>query len=137
MIDGRPRQEALELVSASDASLVVLRDTPVFETVIPSKIFEAMALRRPIVLGVRGEARRIVVEEGDCGLAFPPEDAAEMVSCLRRLKGDPALGTKLGENGRRLVTTKYGRTALAERMLAALERAASPVRAADSRSHRL
>lgn len=121
MIDGRPRQEALELVAASDASLVVLRDSPVFETVIPSKIFEAMALRRPIVLGVRGEARRIVVEEGDCGLAFPPEDAEAMVASLRRLMDDPALAKRLGENGRAFVEREYRRTELAERMLRRLE----------------
>lgn len=124
MIDGRPRQEALDLVSASDASLVVLRDSPVFETVIPSKIFEAMALRRPIVLGVRGEAMRIVVDEGACGLAFPPEDAAAMVRCLRRVADDPALAAQLGDRGRAFVGDAYRRTKLAERMLAALERTA-------------
>jgi len=40
-----------------DVALVLLKDAPVFRHVIPSKIFEAMGTGRPIVLGVRGEAR--------------------------------------------------------------------------------
>jgi len=125
LLDGRPRQEALEMVGATDASLVVLKNTPVFETVIPSKIFEAMALRRPIVLGVRGEAYRIVIDDGPCGLAFPPEDDAGLVACLRRLQADPALARHLGDEGFALVNRSYRRSDLATRMLAALERTAA------------
>ncbi|MBN8281503.1 MAG: glycosyltransferase family 4 protein, partial [Gammaproteobacteria bacterium] len=44
----------------TDVSLVLLRKRPTFESVIPSKIFEAMAMAKPIVLGVRGESQRIV-----------------------------------------------------------------------------
>ncbi len=121
LIEGGPRQAALEVLAASDASLVVLRDTPVFETVIPSKIFEAMALRRPIVLGVRGEAKRIVVDDGACGIAFPPEDAEAMVGVLERLRDDDALAAQLGDRGRRFVETEYRRSALAEKLLGALD----------------
>lgn len=73
IIDGQPRQEALNVLGAVDVSLVLLRNTPLFETVIPSKIFEAMALAKPIVLGVRGESRDIVVEQTRSGVAITPE----------------------------------------------------------------
>jgi glycosyltransferase involved in cell wall biosynthesis len=128
LLDGRPRQEALEMVGATDASLVVLKNTPVFETVIPSKIFEAMALRRPIVLGVKGEAHRIVVEEAHAGLAFPPEDPAGLVDCLRKLQADSKLAEELGANGFECVSNRYRRTRLADRMLAALARIAGTER---------
>jgi len=121
LLDGGPRQAALDLVAATDASLVVLKNSPVFETVIPSKIFEAMALERPIVLGVRGEAYRIVVEEGRCGVAFEPEDAAGLVRCLERLRSDPEEAHALGARGLALVRSAYRRTALADRMLGRLE----------------
>ncbi len=121
MIDGKPRAEAMEVVQSADVSLVLLKNTPVFETVIPSKIFEAMALRKPIVLGVRGEARRIVVDECESGIAFEPEDAPGMIECIRRLADDPDLVKTLGENGYRAVTERYLRPDLADRMMEAIE----------------
>lgn len=121
LLDGRPRKEALEMVAATDASLVVLKNTPVFETVIPSKIFEAMALRRPIVLGVKGEARRIVIDDADAGLAFPPEDHAALVACLRELQADRQRARDLGDHGHSHVEEHYRRTDLADRMANRLE----------------
>lgn len=121
LLDGRPRAEALDVLAAADASLVLLRDTPTFRTVIPSKIFEAMALARPIVLGVRGEAHRIVIEDGACGVAFPPEDVAGLVEALRTLAGDAALCRELGARGRERVAVEFDRGALAERMATRLE----------------
>lgn len=124
LLDGRPRQEALEMVAATDASLVVLKNTPVFETVIPSKIFEAMALRRPIVLGVRGEAYRIVIDEAKAGLAFEPEDVNGLVERVRELQSDRALVDSLGRCGYAHVQANYRRSDLADRMLDALTRLA-------------
>ncbi len=45
------------LWAAIDASLILLKRHDLFKKVIPSKMFEAMAMRCPIILGVEGEAR--------------------------------------------------------------------------------
>ncbi|MCA9511255.1 MAG: glycosyltransferase family 4 protein, partial [Myxococcales bacterium] len=59
----RPRAEVPAWIASSDVLLVLLRDLPVFETVIPSKLFEFWAQERPIVLAAPdGECRRLVVE---------------------------------------------------------------------------
>ena len=79
-----PRREVPGLLAAADISAVVLRDSPTFAGVLPSKIFEAMAMRRPILLGVRGEARALV-EEAHAGLAFTPGDPAALLTSLRAL----------------------------------------------------
>ena len=121
LIDAGPRQAAFDLMAAADVSLVLLRDTPLFETVIPSKIFESMALRRPIVLGVRGESRRIVIDECRAGLAFPPEDVDGLLDALRTLRADPALRARLGEQGRTAAEHHYSRGARAAALLAALK----------------
>jgi hypothetical protein len=121
LIDRQPRAEALEVLAAVDVSLVMLRESPVFETVIPSKIFEAMALRKPILLGVRGEAHRIVVDEAGCGIAFPPEDAETLVKALRGLAADPELRARLGERGHQAVVQSYQRSVLAEKMIGFIE----------------
>src|SRR5918992_1761960 len=58
----------------ADVALVLLRDSPLFSHVIPSKMFEAMGTARPIILGVRGESEAIL-KAADAGIAIPPEDA--------------------------------------------------------------
>jgi glycosyltransferase involved in cell wall biosynthesis len=121
ILDAGSRQEALELLNAVDVSLVLLRDSPLFETVIPSKIFEAMELQKPIVLGVRGESLRIVVDEVQCGLAFPPGNAEAMVDALRELERNPAMRSQLAERGSEALRGRFRRSLLAAKMLDALE----------------
>jgi len=79
-----PRHEVPGLLAAADVSAVVLRDSPTFAGVLPSKIFEAMAMRTPIVLGVRGEAQALV-EAAHAGLAFSPGDPNALLASLRAL----------------------------------------------------
>lgn len=120
LVPGQPRERIPEILAAGNANMVLLRKNPLFETVIPSKIFEAMAMSQPIVLGVGGEAAEIV--EGErCGIAVEPENAAELAAALRRLRDDPELARELGENGRRAAETRFDRRKAALRMLSVLE----------------
>jgi glycosyltransferase involved in cell wall biosynthesis len=121
IIDGQPRQDALDVLNSLNVSLVLLRNTPLFETVIPSKIFEAMELGKPILLGVRGESRGIVVEQTQSGLELTPENSAELLEKVRQLQSDAVLCKQLGDNGRAAVETKFRRSELARRMLTAIE----------------
>src|SRR5262249_6826596 len=67
------RREVVRFWQVLDVALVLLRASPVFRMVLPSKIFEAMATAKPIILGVEGEARELLTE-ADAGLCIPPED---------------------------------------------------------------
>ena len=133
LIDGQPRQDALNVLGAMDVSLVLLKNTPLFETVIPSKIFEAMEFRKPVLLGVRGESADIVVNQADAGIAFTPEDADAMIGELRRLQGDPDLCARYGDNGRAAVESRFRRTQLAADMLEAIESQVSGQQAGEYR----
>ena len=103
-----PRERIPAYLAAADVSLVPLRRSEVFKTAIPSKMFEAMAAARPVVLGVEGEAREIL-EEARAGIAVPPEDPDALTAAILRLRNDPALARELGSNGRRVALTKYSR----------------------------
>jgi glycosyltransferase involved in cell wall biosynthesis len=89
-------------LALSDASIVHLMRDPLFETVLPSKIFEIMAVGRPVVLGVRGEAERLI-DEAQAGLACEPESEGDLVAAVERLAADPALCRRLGQGGRQWV----------------------------------
>jgi glycosyltransferase involved in cell wall biosynthesis len=115
-----PRAAIPSLLAASDIMLVTLRPSDVFTTVLPSKMFEAMAAARPIVLGVEGEARDTLLEAG-AGIAIPPGDVAALADAVCRLAGDPALRAAMGESGMAYVQREYSRRVWAARYLALLE----------------
>lgn len=120
LLDKAPRDRALAVLAAADVSVVHLRDSEVFRRVIPSKIFEAMALGRPIALGVDGEARRIV-EEAGAGVFFPPEDPDGLLATIRRLRDDGALRERCGRRGPAFVREHFDRRVLARRYIDVLE----------------
>lgn len=118
-----PRNLALDYLSMLDASIVHLKNTELFEAVIPSKIFECMAMGIPILMGVRGEALDIV-EKAGAGIAFEPENSAQLVGAIRHLRGNPVARESLGQAGRR-AAPDFDRRRLAKSMLEILERVAN------------
>jgi glycosyltransferase involved in cell wall biosynthesis len=128
-LPGQPRAKIPGILAASDAVLIHLRDDPLFASVIPSKIFEAMAMARPIVLGATGESAALVRETG-CGIVVPPEDPGAVVRAAGRIAADPDLAVSLGESGRRAAEERFSRRAAAIRMLRVLSDAASAGRRA-------
>jgi glycosyltransferase involved in cell wall biosynthesis len=119
----QPRDRARAILTAADAVLVPLRKLPLFEITVPSKLFEGMAAAKPILLGVRGEARRIV-EQAGCGYAYDPENGTALADSIRRLLQTPDRGRSMGEAGRSYVLTHYSRREQAERYAALLEKVA-------------
>ncbi|MGD1924536.1 MAG: glycosyltransferase family 4 protein [Paracoccaceae bacterium] len=112
----QPRERMPTIWSLCDVALVSLRDTPTFRTVIPSKIFEAMAMGQPILISLPdGEATKIVTKTG-AGIAVPPENPAEMAREIVNLSDSAALREELGSKGI-LAVKEYNRTMLATRML--------------------
>ncbi|GAC1430852.1 MAG: hypothetical protein NVS1B11_05700 [Terriglobales bacterium] len=79
----QPRNKIPEFILACHLSLVLLKSTDVFKTVIPTKMLEFMSCERPVIVGVDGEARRIV-EEGEAGLFIRPENGGGSAQAFRR-----------------------------------------------------
>jgi glycosyltransferase involved in cell wall biosynthesis len=116
----RPRDEVPRWIAKSSACAVLLRQSPVFLTVVPSKMLEIMAVGRPILLGVQGEAHALL-ERAGAGIAVPPEDARALAQAILRLRDDPALARRCGESGRAFVQGEFRREGLAKRYLELLE----------------
>jgi len=117
----QPKQRIPEYLAASDVCLVHLRKQALFETVMPSKIFEAAGMARPIINGVAGFAAAFI-EKAGAGINIDPENAEQLVAALRRLQADPPTRSAFGNSGRRHVTTHYNRDALARDYLGILTR---------------
>ncbi|MBX3349516.1 MAG: glycosyltransferase family 4 protein [Nitrospira sp.] len=120
MLDQQPKEQMPWLWALSDVSLILLKKSDLFKTVIPSKIFESMAMEKPIILGVEGESADIV-RAADAGYCIEPENTEELVTRLIELHRDEALRRKFGTNGRKHVCSYYDRIELAKRFEDALE----------------
>lgn len=86
-VDSVPKNEVRDYLSIIDASLIPLKRSETFKSVIPSKIFESAAMEKPILLGVDGEAKTLVSSYG-AGACFIPEDERDFIAKLKGLKGD-------------------------------------------------
>ncbi len=117
-VDTVPKAEVARYWSILDASIIHLRASPLFETVIPSKLFECMAMGIPILHGVRGESAEIV-ETNNVGLTFEPEHAQQLRDRLVELAGNRPQAQRLGRNGT-AAAGEYSRSRLAREMLAHL-----------------
>lgn len=89
-IDSVAKEDVPRYWSLLDASVIHLRRTALFTTVIPSKLFECMGMGIPVLHGVAGESADIVERE-DVGLVFEPENATQLAEGIRRLQSEPAL----------------------------------------------
>lgn len=111
-VDRLPKEKVPQVIASSDAILVHLRPCDLFETVIPSKIFEAMAMQKPIIIGVRGESAKIVVD-ANAGLSMIPGEPNSLVECISKIKQNPAVFA----GGRKRVVENFDRDVLAHRYL--------------------
>jgi colanic acid biosynthesis glycosyl transferase WcaI len=116
--------------SLCDLALVHLKDAQLFETVIPSKLFEAMGMGLPILLvAPKGEASRLVLKEG-VGVHLPAGNADDFALSLALMMS--AQGTIDGMAGRsRAAAPNYSRAIQARLYITSLEQACRPVLASN------
>jgi colanic acid biosynthesis glycosyl transferase WcaI len=121
MLGLQPRDAMPDWIASIDVLLVMLRDLPVFETVIPSKIFEFLAQERPVILSAKGEIRRMMEEAGGA-LVIDPEVADQLVAAIEEIIANPEAASRRAAAGRRWVDAGFLRDDLARKMSAFLER---------------
>jgi glycosyltransferase involved in cell wall biosynthesis len=76
-LDGVKKEDVSLYLDLSDFSLINLKKSEEFKSVIPSKIFESVAMYKPILLGVGGEAKELI-EDYQTGICFEPENTESL-----------------------------------------------------------
>jgi colanic acid biosynthesis glycosyl transferase WcaI len=121
LIPSQPKAVMPRLWSVNDLALIPLRNQGLFTTVLPSKIFEAMAMGIPILMSVpEGEATRLVRTTA-CGVLVPPEDSQAMADAVVRLAENPDERARFRAAGL-AAASHYSRDKQAALMLPVLER---------------
>ena len=127
----QPKNMIPKYLSVSDACLIHLRSCDVFEAVMPSKIFEAAGMAKPIIIGVRGFAEQFVLR-AQAGLAIKPESEQELVDAVVQLADNKAQASAFAESGYRHVMAHHTRATLAKDYLAIIESVAGRRRVKES-----
>ena len=116
----QPKSSMPDWVNSSDASLVHLKKTELFTTVMPSKIFESAGCKRPIIMGVDGFAKKLVLD-AEAGLDMKPEDAGSLIECVQKMVADPEMCRRLGENAYENIAKVHNRDRQADDYLGVLK----------------
>jgi glycosyltransferase involved in cell wall biosynthesis len=116
--DPVPRSEVPPLLASADIIVVPLRTR--IDGAVPSKLYEAMASGRPVMLVAEGEAADLV-RQHNTGLVAAPGDKEGLFVALQSLATDPTLRAQLGQNGRRLVEASFDRAVIGRRFAEFLE----------------
>ena len=120
-IDQIKKEKMTDYLSLLDVSVVPLRKSELFLSVIPSKIFELSAMNIPILLGVDGEARALMEQYGN-GIFYNPEDKESFLRQLNKLiRNDPKSLDQYKEGGKNLAL-EYDRQKMALKLLSNIKK---------------
>jgi glycosyltransferase involved in cell wall biosynthesis len=114
-LESVPKGQVVRYWSVLDVSIIHLRKTELFTTVIPSKLFECMGMGLPVLHGVAGESADIVRRE-QVGEVFESENAQQLVAGLLRMRAEPVAYASFQQNGL-AAAQRYDRKNLAQQML--------------------
>lgn len=119
----QPKERMPAVWSVCDAALVHLKDDPTFAEVIPSKIFEAMAMGLPILLASPPGEASAILEADKAGLWVAAGRPDDLAGAARKLADDAALRRSLAEASL-AAAPRHSREHQARRMLDVLDLAA-------------
>ena len=107
------KNEMPSILKGVDVALVPLKKLELFTGAIPSKIFEALAMEKALLLGVDGEAKKHFIDKADSGYFFEPENVKDLVDKIVKLEQNPEELKRKGQKGRAYVNEYFNRNNIA------------------------
>ena len=121
-----PKDQTRAFYNACDVCLVPLAPLKMFVDAMPTKLLEIMACETPVVAALQGQAAELV-SGNSAGVVAEPGNATALARAIREIRSwDEARRRNAGRSGRRVVTARYARDALAAEYLELLREVASP-----------
>ncbi len=112
--NGVPKGQIADVIKSIDVGIIPLKKLDLFLGAIPSKIFEILCLKKPILLGIDGEAKELFISTAEAGLAFEPERADSLANQVRYVQAHREQIPKWGLNGYSYVTANFNRVTIAD-----------------------
>ncbi len=101
--------EVPRYLEAADVVVVPQREGPDTRGQVPAKLFDAMALARPIV-ATRVSMIPEILDGGGCGVLVSPGDPVALGAAIERLASDPEKARELGARARERCVARYSFT---------------------------
>lgn len=111
---GVPKDQIADVIQSIDVGIIPLKKLDLFLGAIPSKIFEILCLKKPILLGIEGEAKKLFIEQARAGLPFDPENATALAAQVRYVHAHRDQLPEWGRNGHAYVTAHFNRSTIAD-----------------------
>jgi glycosyltransferase involved in cell wall biosynthesis len=100
-MDWQPFELVPSLIRLSDVCIIPHRKNPHTDTTLPHKLFQYMAMGKPVVVSDCASLRR-VVEEAGCGRVFRSGDTDSLAEAIVSLRDDGER-RRVGEAGKKAV----------------------------------
>ena len=105
-------------LALGDVLIVPLSDTALAQSQMPCKVFEAMAMGKPIVANAVSDLPEVLA---DCGKLVAPDRPDLVAQALAEMLDDPDGARRLGERARARCLEKYGAKTARRALLALLD----------------
>jgi len=111
---GVPKDQISDVIQSIDVGIIPLKKLDLFLGAIPSKIFEILCLKKPILVGIEGEAKELFIEQARAGLPFEPENETALADQVRHVHVHRNQLSQWGSNGYAYVTAHFNRVTIAD-----------------------
>ena len=119
-LPAQPLGKMPQIIAGADACLVPLRQLPIFQGALPSKMFEFMACARPVLLAVDGEARDLAEREAGAAVFVEPGNAEALAAAVLHLYTHQGEGEELGLRGQAYIASHLDLDTIVEQLEARL-----------------
>ncbi|MCG2576279.1 glycosyltransferase family 4 protein [Dechloromonas sp. XY25] len=110
-----PKDDARLYINAADLCLVTLRNIPLFDGAIPTKLIDYMACGKAVLCGIRGEAERIINDAG-AGAIFEPDNDEQLSNLVLDLLSDKTRVKKMEAGGLAYVQNRFSAVTMRQQM---------------------
>ena len=111
----KPLEEMPEFYEKADAMLVTLADDPVLSLTLPGKVQSYMAVGKPIIGAIDGEAKA-VIEAAQCGFCGKAASAKELADNIKKFMSKETDRIALGQNGRKYYEMNFQRVQFIDKL---------------------
>lgn len=110
-----PHHEVNKYIKLSDVCLVLLKEDETLIDNIPSKIFDYLAAKKPIIINLEGEASRLI-QEARAGILIKPSSPDTLKEVILKLYQDKFLREKMGLDGYSYVINNFNQQDLSSKL---------------------
>lgn len=101
----------------ADMIVLPLLDTPLAQSQMPIKVFEALAMGKPIIASNVADLPSMLKE---CGKIVPPNDVGALADAIGALAANPAAAREMGARARNICEAEYALPVVGQRLAAIL-----------------